>query len=77
MSQPGDLLSQAGGFLRAAPEPGWDAIAARVIAAVRATPRPGGNHNPGRTSTGDQRMADALNLAAEYAAQERHLEIAS
>ena len=42
MSQPGDLLSQAGGFLRAAPEPGWDAIAARVIAAVRATPRPGG-----------------------------------
>ena len=42
MSQPGDLLSQAGGFLRAAPEPGWDAIAARVIAAVRATPSPGG-----------------------------------
>jgi hypothetical protein len=42
MSQPGELLSQAGGFLRAAPEPGWDAIAARVLAAVRATPRPGG-----------------------------------
>ena len=42
MSQPGDLLSQAGGFLRSAPEPGWDAIAVRVIAAVRATPRPGG-----------------------------------
>jgi hypothetical protein len=42
MSQPGDLLSQAGGFLATAPEPGWDAIADRVIAAVRATPRPGG-----------------------------------
>lgn len=42
MSQPGDLLSQAGGFLRAAPEPGWDAIANLVIAAVRSTPRPGG-----------------------------------
>ena len=37
-----DLLSHAGDFLRAASEPGWDAIAAWVISAVRATPRPGG-----------------------------------
>lgn len=43
MNQPGDLLSQAGGFLRAAPEPGWDAIADRVISVVRATPRSGGH----------------------------------
>lgn len=42
MNQPSDLLSHAGDFLRTTPEPGWDAIAARVIAAVRATPRPGG-----------------------------------
>jgi hypothetical protein len=42
MSQPDDLLGQATSFLRAAPEPGWDAIADRVIAAVRTTPRRGG-----------------------------------
>lgn len=42
MNDPRDLLAQAGSFLRAQPEPGWDAIASRVIAAVRATPRPGG-----------------------------------
>jgi hypothetical protein len=38
MTQPRDLLNQAATFLRAQPEPGWDAIADRVIAAVRATP---------------------------------------
>lgn len=37
-----DRLSQAGGILRNTSEPGWNAIAARVIAAVRETPRPGG-----------------------------------
>ena len=42
MNQPSDLLSHAGDFLRTTPEPGWDAIAARVIAAVRAAPRSGG-----------------------------------
>jgi hypothetical protein len=42
MSRPNDLLSEAGGFLRDAPEPGWNAIAARVIAAVQETPRTGG-----------------------------------
>ena len=31
-----------GTFCAPPPSPGWDAIAARVIAAVRATPRPGG-----------------------------------
>ena len=39
---PSDLLSHAGDFLRTSPEPGWDAIAARVIAAVRAAPCSGG-----------------------------------
>jgi hypothetical protein len=43
MNQPSNSLSQAGEFLRTQPEPGWDAIAARVIAAVRTTPRPGGS----------------------------------
>jgi hypothetical protein len=42
MNEPQDLLSQAASFLRDQPEPGWDAIADRVIAAVRATPRHGG-----------------------------------
>jgi hypothetical protein len=42
MSQPVDLLAQAGGILRDASEPGWDAIASRVISAVRNTPRSGG-----------------------------------
>ncbi|VEG50934.1 Uncharacterised protein [Mycolicibacterium aurum] len=36
-----DLIQQAGRVLRAAPEPGWAAVEARVIAAVRATPRGG------------------------------------
>ncbi|BBZ30826.1 hypothetical protein MMAD_51210 [Mycolicibacterium madagascariense] len=42
MSQTSDLLSQAGGILRNAAEPGWDAIASRVVNAVRRTPRAGG-----------------------------------
>ena len=42
MNQHNDLLSHAADFLRTTSEPGWDAIAARVISAVRATPRPGG-----------------------------------
>jgi hypothetical protein len=39
---PSDPLFQAVQFLRAAPEPGWDAIADRVISLVRSTARPGG-----------------------------------
>jgi hypothetical protein len=42
VSQPNHLLSQAGGILRDAAEPGWSAIASRVITAVRDTPRVGG-----------------------------------
>ncbi|WP_193043821.1 hypothetical protein [Mycolicibacterium baixiangningiae] len=42
MSQPDDLLRRVADFMRAAPEPGWDASADRVIAAVRATPPAGG-----------------------------------
>ena len=42
MSQPSDLLARAGGILRAAPEPGWNSIAARVVATVRGTARVGG-----------------------------------
>ncbi|TPG33038.1 hypothetical protein [Mycolicibacterium hodleri] len=39
---PPDPLFRAVEFLRAAPEPGWDAIAGRVVSAVRRTARPGG-----------------------------------
>jgi hypothetical protein len=42
MTRPTNLLSEAGGILRDAAEPGWNAIASRVIDAVRATPRAGG-----------------------------------
>ena len=42
MSQPSDLLARAGGILRAAPEPGWNSVAARVTAAVRGTTRTSG-----------------------------------
>lgn len=36
-----DALNDARRLLRAAPEPGWDALEPRVMAAVRATPRGG------------------------------------
>ena len=42
MTKPNDLLSQAGGILRNAAEPGWEALAPRIVAAVRRTPRAGG-----------------------------------
>ena len=42
-SSPPDPLFRAIEFLRAAPEPGWDAIAGRVISSVRTTARPGGH----------------------------------
>ena len=35
------FLSRAASFLRERPEPGWDAISDRVLAAVRAAPHPG------------------------------------
>lgn len=41
MTQSRDLLARAADILRTEAEPGWDAIADRVIAAVRATPRLG------------------------------------
>jgi hypothetical protein len=41
MTDPDPYLSRAASFLRDAPEPGWDAISDRVLAAVRATPRHG------------------------------------
>ncbi|GLP74555.1 hypothetical protein TUM20983_16650 [Mycobacterium antarcticum] len=39
---PSDPLFRAIEYLRTAPEPGWDAIADRVISVVRQTARPGG-----------------------------------
>ncbi|WP_173008548.1 hypothetical protein [Mycolicibacterium sp. P1-18] len=42
-SLPPDPLFRAIEFLRAAPEPGWDAIAGRVISSIRTTSRPGGH----------------------------------
>ena len=41
MTEPDPFLSRVASFLREAPEPGWDAISDRVLAAVRATPRAG------------------------------------
>jgi hypothetical protein len=41
VSEPDPLLDRAASFLRAVPEPGWDAISARVLAAVHAAPRVG------------------------------------
>lgn len=40
---PPDPLFRAIEFLRDAPEPGWDAIAGRVISSIRTTARPGGH----------------------------------
>ncbi|WP_241384603.1 hypothetical protein [Rhodococcus sp. CH91] len=40
MTDPDDLLVRATMLLRTAPEPGWDTISDRVLAAVRVTPRP-------------------------------------
>ena len=41
MTEPDPLLFRAASFLRAVPEPGWDAISDTVLATVRATPRHG------------------------------------
>lgn len=41
MTEPDPLLQRAASFLRTTPEPGWEAISARVLAAVHAAPRPG------------------------------------
>ncbi|BDX35190.1 hypothetical protein TUM20985_57370 [Mycobacterium antarcticum] len=53
MTETRDLLSQATDFMRHQPEPGWDAIADRVIAAVRATPRHGGRPLRAQVPPGD------------------------
>ena len=41
MTDPDPFLARAASFLRDLPEPGWDAISDRVLAAVRATARSG------------------------------------
>ena len=63
MTQPDDLFTHAASFLRNQPEPGWDAIADRVIAAVRATPRQRGwplraQNPPGHTTEGQLYVSD-------------------
>ncbi|MEU0494583.1 hypothetical protein [Mycobacterium sp. NPDC006124] len=47
-----DPLFRAIEFLRAAPEPGWDAIAGRVISSIRTTARPGGHPLAAQDPTG-------------------------
>ncbi|GAB7068640.1 hypothetical protein H7J06_29645 [Mycobacterium hodleri] len=51
-SPPPDPLFRAIEFLRAAPEPGWDAIAGRVISSIRTTTRPGGHPLAAQTPPG-------------------------
>jgi hypothetical protein len=51
-SRPPDPLFRAIEFLRAAPEPGWDAIAGRVISSIRTTARPGGHPLAAQTPPG-------------------------
>jgi hypothetical protein len=51
-SSPPDPLFRAIEFLRAAPEPGWDAIAGRVISKIRTTARPGGHPVAAQTPPG-------------------------
>jgi hypothetical protein len=62
MTQPRDLLARAAHVLRTESEPGWDAIADRVIASVRATPRPGGQpllaDGPGGDESGYTYVSD-------------------
>jgi hypothetical protein len=41
VTEPDPFLQRAASFLRSVPEPGWDAISARVLAAVHAAPRIG------------------------------------
>lgn len=49
---PPDPLFRAIEFLRAAPEPGWDAIAGRVISSIRTTARLGGHPLAAQTPPG-------------------------
>lgn len=62
MTEPDPLLSRAASFLRAAPEPGWDAISDSVLAAVRATPQHGWPLHaapiPGDTAPGSIHVSD-------------------
>ena len=51
-SSPPDPLFRAIEFLRAAPEPGWDAVAGRVISSIRTTARPGGHPLAAQTPRG-------------------------
>lgn len=62
-TSPQDPLFRAIEFLRAAPEPGWDAIVGRVISNIRSTSRPGGHAlaaetPPGRRGPGQIFVSD-------------------
>ena len=82
---PPDPLFRAAEFLRAAPEPGWDAIASRVISAVRKTARPGGqpliaqtpadSPGPGRIYVSDHvlRSTLAIELRRRYLCAPTHI----
>jgi hypothetical protein len=59
VTEPEPFLTRAASFLRSAPEPGWDAISARVLAAVHAAPRVGW---PLRVKT----VTDAIGHGAIY-----------
>lgn len=86
MNQPSDLLDRATDFLRTAPEPGWDAIADRVMTAVRAEPHRGGwpllaETLPDRPSHGRIYVSDhvvrgtlALALRQRYLCAPTHIE---
>ena len=79
MTQPDDHFARAASFLRTRPEPGWDAIADRVIAAVRATPRQRGwplraQDPPGHTIEGQLYVSDnVVRSTLVMALRERYL----
>jgi len=62
VTEPDPFLSRAASFLRATPEPGWDAISDQVLAAVRAAPRHGWPLHaapiPGDTAPGSIHVSD-------------------
>ncbi|MBJ7338813.1 hypothetical protein [Mycolicibacterium sp.] len=82
---PPDPLFRAVEFLRAAPEPGWDAIKGRVVSAIRATARPHGQPliaqppldkpGPGRIYVSDHvlRSTLAIELRNRYLCAPTHI----
>jgi hypothetical protein len=78
VTEPDPFLSRAASFLRDAPEPGWDAISDRVLAAVRATPRHGwpiqATPLPDDTGPGELYVSDhALRAVLARALRRRYL----